>query len=685
MTMSPRFQGPRIVDGGVRFSLYAPHAEGVELCLFASATGEPEVARHRMSRDGDGLWTTTAAGAAAGQLYGFRVDGPWEPHLGHRFNPAKLLVDPCAGAVTGEPPAGPQFAGAGVDGRRDEADSAASAPKSIVVEPDFDWGDDAAPRRPWAETLIYECHVRGLTVRHPQVPPEHRGTYLGLAAEPVLEHLLSLGVTAVELLPVQQIASEPHLVESGRSNYFGYSPLGFRAPHAGYATGADGRQVAEFKQMVRTLHQHGIEVILDVVFNHTAEGDHRGRTLLFRGIDNRLFYRLKPTDPALYQDFTGCGNTLAVFHPRVAEYVVDTLRYWVETMRVDGFRFDLATTLGRAPDAFDPKAPFFELLRSQPWLDRVKLIAEPWDLGPKGYQLGRFPPPWREWNDRFRDTFRAAWRGDGVPAGRLVEALEGSPGVFGERAAASIDFVTAHDGFTLEDLVSYEHKHNWGNGEDNRDGHDHNLSHNWGVEGPTERADVLALRARAKRNLLASLAATRGVPMLLHGDEIGRTQRGNNNAYCQDNEVAWVDWPAGPEGQELQRFVAHIFALRRALHLGGAEAGTRGGRRRWLDAFARGLGSNAAGAEVCALLVEPTDRTGALVVFNLGLYDRLVRLPPRAAPGVWIRRLSTSEPGERRLTAAVYRSAGKSVAILEFVPDKERPGLLLDSASRRQA
>jgi glycogen operon protein len=479
-------------------------------------------------------------------MYGFRVHGPFEPSRGQRFNPAKLLIDPRALAVTGEPPLDGSFCGSSPDNEAapDSRNTGILAPKSIVVDRTFDWQGDSHPATDWRDTILYECHVRGTSIRHPYVAAAERGTYLGLASEPILDHLERLGITAVELLPVQQIASEPHLLRHELPNYFGYSPLAFFAPHAGYATGNLGEQVTEFKQMVRAFHRRGIEVILDLVLNHTAEGGRRGRTLSLRGIDNRTYYRLEPDDPCRYVDFTGCGNSLATQAPRVTELLVDCLRYWVEDMHVDGFRFDLAVTLGRTAEGFSPGHPLFETIANDPRFNNTKLIAEPWDLGPGGYQRGKFPAGWLEWDDRFRDTARKVWRGDTMGRGDMARLFSG----FGSESPSSaagdrpgIHFITCHDGFTLEDLVSYENKHNWANREENRDGHNHNLSRNWGTEGPTDLTEILERRIRAKRNLLATMFLTPGVPMLSHGDELNRTQQGNNNAYCQDNELARLE------------------------------------------------------------------------------------------------------------------------------------------------
>jgi glycogen operon protein len=557
-----------IRDGdGVRFRAYSSSAERIEVCLFSTDGEERE--RHDLAPSGDGRWALHLSGVGDGQQYGYRVSGPWQPAAGHRFNRAKLLIDPYALALTGEPTHDGALRGCDRSGEPDPRDSASFAPRSIVVDPAFDWGDEDRPDVPWAETVIYECHVRGMTMRHPEVPEALRGTWLGLASAPIVEHLRSLGVTTVELLPVAQIAREPALARRGLANYFGYNPLAFLAPHVGYTT-EGGDPVREFKQMVRHLHAAGFEVLLDVVLNHTAEGDPYGPTLSLRGWDNGTYYRLDPDDLSRYRDFTGCGNTLDARQPAVQELFLTTLAYWAEEMHVDGFRFDLAPALGR-DEEFDPAHAFFTRLEDHPTLSRVKLVAEPWDLGPDGYQLGNFPGRWREWNDRFRDPVRRFWRGEAGSAEGMRQALSGSPRVFTKPRdhTSSIDFVTCHDGFTLADLVSHERKHNQANGESNRDGSDHNLSRNWGVEGPTDDPDIREIRERVRRSLLATLALTRGVPMLLHGDELGRTQQGNNNAYCHDSVLTWVDWDRSEEARDLLGFVQEAMALRSEFDMAG--------------------------------------------------------------------------------------------------------------------
>jgi glycogen operon protein len=519
-----------------------------------------------MERRGD-AWQATVEGVGPGQLYGYRVDGPWAPHHGHRFNPAKLLVDPCARAICGDLHWNPSILG--FEGEQPSPlDSAGSVPLSMVVDPSFDWQGDRPPATAWPETVIYEAHVRGLTRLHPQVPAASRGTFVGFAHPAVIEHLLALGVTAVELLPVQQFATERHLADRGLTNYWGYSPLGWFAPHANYAS-RPGEQVTEFKTMVRALHQAGIEVLIDVVYNHTVEGDERGPTLSLRGLDNATYYRLRADDRSRYEDFTGCGNTLDFSQPAVIDLVHASLRYWVEEMHIDGFRFDLAPALGRDPVDFRPDAALLQRLADDPLPAHVKLIAEPWDLGPDGYSLGRFPPGWAEWNDRFRSGVRRFWRGDEGSGSALRRALAGSPEIFEARGScASINYVAAHDGFTLADLVSYRNKDNWANGEDNRDGSNLDESANWGVEGPSSSAAIREVRGRVQRALLATLALAGGVPMLSHGDEIGRTQHGNNNAYCQDNLISWTEWRPGAPDHALLEFTRRVFSLRRRTGIG---------------------------------------------------------------------------------------------------------------------
>ena len=558
--------GARWDGGGVNFALVAPHAHGVDLCLF-DAEGRRELARLPLPACEDGVWHGYLAGAAPGQVYGYRVAGPYAPQQGHRFNPNKVLLDPYARAVVGHYLAQPGFQG-DADGQPDAVDNAAIALKAQVVHEAYDWGSDAPPRVAPRDTLLYEVHVKGFTRLHPDLPEALRGSYAGLAQPAVLDYLQQLGVTTLSLLPVHARADEMRLQQLGLSNYWGYSSIGFFAPERRYWSGRPGSTpIGEFRDMVKALHGRGIEVVLDVVYNHTAETDELGPTLAFRGIDNALYYHLRPDNPATYENWTGCGNCLNLSEPRVLQLVMDSLRYWVEEMHVDGFRFDLAPALARDARGFSGSAAFLAALRQDPVLARVKLIAEPWDIGPGGYQLGQFPDGWLEWNDKYRDTMRAFWLRQGEPEGALGEfarRFAGSSDVFqhGTRLpAASVNFISAHDGFTLRDLVSYDRKHNAANGEDNRDGHQHNLSWNGGVEGATGDPDVLELRARLQRALMATLFFSQGTPMLLAGDDSSHSQGGNNNAYCQDNAVCWLDWPHADAA--LAAFTGRLTALRR--------------------------------------------------------------------------------------------------------------------------
>jgi len=558
--------GATLTGDGVNFAVFSAHAEMIELCLF-SADGRKELARLPIrERDGD-VWHIHVGGLASGAVYGYRAHGPYAPEQGHRFNPHKLLLDPYARALEGRLKWSDAVMGYKIGSPRgdlsyDTRDSAFAVPKSVVTDPSFSWGNDTAPRIPADETLLYEAHVKGMTALHPGIDKHLRGTYLGLSSDPVIEHLHKLGITAIELLPVQAFVDDRFLVAKGLRNYWGYNTLAFFAPEPRYMSkGA----LWEFQTMVRRFHAAGIEVILDVVYNHTAEGDEWGPTLCFRGLDNASYYRLAGGGRH-YANDAGTGNTLDLTHPMVLRMVMDSLRYWVEVGHVDGFRFDLATTLGREAHGFDPNGGFFDAVRQDPVLSRVKLIAEPWDIGPGGYQLGSYPHPFHEWNDKFRDGLRRYWKGDAGLTRDLAARLLGSADRFdhsGRAATSSVNFVTSHDGFTLDDLVSFTIKRNFANGEDNRDGHSENHSDNLGVEGPTANATIRAARGLRKRNLLATLMIAQGMPMLLMGDEIGQSQGGNNNAYAQDNAVNWIDWSAPDTG--LLGFIAHLAALRRSL------------------------------------------------------------------------------------------------------------------------
>ncbi len=554
-------------DGwGTNFALFSESADKVELCLFDESGAESRVALTEV----DGfVWHGYLPAISPGQRYGYRVYGPYEPRRGYRCSPAKLLLDPYGKAVEGDVAWDEAlFDYQWSDPRKpNTADSAPFMPKNIVINPFFDWGNDRPPRIPYHETVIYEAHVRGLTLRHPEVPLHQRGTYAGLAHPAVIEHLRRIGVTAVELLPVHQFVAEQALVARGLTDYWGYNTIGFLAPHNRYCSaGQRGEQVGEFKAMVKALHQAGIEVILDVVYNHTAEGDGRGPTLSFRGIDNKAYYRLDDRDPWRYIDYTGCGNSLNVRNPHSLQLIMDSLRYWILEMHVDGFRFDLASALARELHDVDRLSTFFDLVQQDPVVSQIKLIAEPWDVGEGGYQVGNFPPLWTEWNGKYRDAVRDFWRGQPDTLPEFASRLTGSSDLYetsGRRPVASINFVTCHDGFTLADLVSYDGKHNAANGEDNRDGTDDNRSWNCGVEGPAEEPSILELRARQQRNFLVTLFLSQGIPMLLAGDEIGRTQAGNNNAYCQDNELSWVDWSRAAAERDLLDFTRQLARLRR--------------------------------------------------------------------------------------------------------------------------
>ena len=554
-------------DGaGTNFSIFSDVAERIDLCLFDENGEETRITLPEKT----GSWRHGyLPNVRPGQRYGYRVYGPYDPAEGHRCNPNKLLLDPYAKAIDGDVvwnPAVFPYPLGGSDDVMEETDSAPYVPKSVVINPFFDWSTERWPNNRWHDTVVYETHVKGLTKLHPGVPEELRGTYAGLATPAVIDYLKNLGVTAVELLPVHQFVNDSHLVDKGLRNYWGYNSIGYLAPHNEYSAGGqDGEQVQEFKFMVKTLHEAGIEVILDVVYNHTAEGNQLGPMLSFRGIDNAAYYRLVPEERNLYMDYTGTGNSLNMRHPSVLQLIMDSLRYWVTEMHVDGFRFDLASTLARELHDVDRLSAFFDLIQQDPVVSRVKLIAEPWDVGEGGYQIGNFPTLWSEWNGRYRDLIRDFWRGEERNLGEFAARITGSSDLYewsGRRPFASINFVTAHDGFTLNDLVTYNEKHNEANGEDNRDGTDDNRSWNCGVEGPTDEPDILALRATQMRNFLATLILSQGIPMLLGGDEMARTQRGNNNAYCQDDEISWYDWSLAEANAEQVEFTRRLIELR---------------------------------------------------------------------------------------------------------------------------
>jgi isoamylase len=679
---------------GTNFSLFSEHAERVELCLFAPDGAE---IRHELPRRTAFNWHGFLPGVGPGERYGYRVYGPYAPERGHRFNPAKLLIDPYAKAIEGrvdwdEARVLPYRPGSD---EPDDTDSAAAIPKSVVIDPWFDWEGDELLRTPWHETVIYETHVKGITARHPGVREDLRGTYAGLASEEAIAYLKLLGVTAIELLPIHHIADEEFLHDKGLSNYWGYSSIGYLAPNAAYAaTGARGEQVTEFKGMVKALHRAGIEVILDVVYNHTAEGNHLGPLLSFRGIDNRAYYRLDPGDPRHYVDFTGTGNSLNPVHPSVLRMIMDSLRYFVIDCHVDGFRFDLASALAREFYDVDRLSAFFDTIHQDPVLSQVKLIAEPWDLGPGGYQVGNFPVLWTEWNDAYRDTMRDFWRSQ-TNAAAFASRFTGSSDLYqddGRHPSASINFITAHDGFTLADLVSYNGKHNEANLEDNRDGRDDNRSWNCGVEGPTDDPEVSAVRALQQRNLLATLLLSQGVPMLLGGDERGRTQGGNNNAWCQDNEISWYDWELDDDRASLLEFTRRLLELRRDhpvfrrtdfLDGGPAEAtlpdawwfrpdGRQMAQRDWQSRDFRELGVFLNGEEtgIVDSHGEPVVDDSFVVLLNATAEDMVFRLPPRRFGSEWELELSTADPdagAERYPGRASVDVPARSLVLLKRV------------------
>jgi glycogen operon protein len=561
-------------DGqGVNFALFSENATGVDLCLFDSELQDQEAHRITLEERTDQVWHVYLPEVRPGQLYGYRVHGPYDPEAGHRFNPFKLLIDPYAKSLTGvvrwsESMFGYRLGDPAGDLSFDDRNNVANVPKGVVVDQAFSWGEDHRLNTPWEHTVIYEVHVKGMTMRHPDVPESLRGTYAGLASPAIIEYLQSLGITAVELLPVHHFVNDFYLEEKGLTNYWGYNSIGYFAPDIRYsAFPGRGEKVYEFKTMVKKLHTAGIEVILDVVYNHTGEGNHLGPTLSFRGIDNVSYYRVSPQNPRYYMDYTGCGNTLNARHPRTLQLIMDSLRYWVNDMHVDGFRFDLASALARELHDVDRLSAFFDIIHQDPVLSQVKLIAEPWDLGEGGYQVGNFPPGWAEWNGKYRDSIRRYWKGDGGLLGEIAHRWSGSSDLYGESGRqpyASINFVTAHDGFTLRDLVSYDHKHNEANQEGNRDGTDDNQSWNCGVEGPTDDPVIQELRDRQVRNFFATLLLSQGVPMICGGDELGRTQQGNNNAYCQDNELSWFNWNLTRSQLGLLDFVKLLIEIKKS-------------------------------------------------------------------------------------------------------------------------
>jgi len=693
-------------DGeGVNFAIFSAHAERVELCLFDRSGGHEE-ARIVLPEYTDEVWHAYLPDARPNLLYGYRVYGPYEPAKGHRFNPYKLLIDPYAKALQGRVRWSDAVFGYRVGSPRDDLsfdrrDNARNVPKCRVVEPAFTWGDDRRPQTSWEETIILELHVRGITMKHPEVEPAHRGTFNGLASPAMIDYLVCLGVTAVELLPIQAPIDDRHLIDHGLVNYWGYNTIGFFAPDPRFLATPS---VAGFKTAVKRLHDAGIEVILDVVYNHSGEGNHLGPTLSFRGIDNASYYRLQAADRRFYYDVTGTGNTLNLDHPRVLQLVMDSLRYWALEMHVDGFRFDLCTALGRENGDYHQGSAFFDAIRQDPVLAGLKLIAEPWDVGPYGYQLGNFPPGWAEWNGQYRDTIRRFWKGDQGLVADVASRVAGSSDIFGYRGRrpwASINFITVHDGFTLQDLVSYSTKHNEPNGERNRDGTDANYSHNYGVEGPSDDSQIVALRDRQKRNLLATLLLSLGVPMLLAGDEIGRSQRGNNNAYCQDNEISWFDWEnIRRDDENLAAFVRYVVHLRRhhrvfsrprffrgeVLSEAGAKditwvtpSGKEATAEDWKNPVALSLGyvlSGAAGEFFTPGGQRDIDES-FFVMMNAYHESLDFRFPLLAAPMSWEPLVDTAQPtgiaAEERLYAPgeVFRLAAYSFAL--FINRAPRP------------
>jgi len=687
---------------GVNFAIFSAHASRVELCLFDSAEATKETARVVLPEQTDEVWHGFLPDARPNQLYGYRVHGPYDPAVGHRFNPNKVVMDPYAKAVArtvrwADEMFGYRVGHADQDLAFDDRDSAPFAPLAAVVDPAFTWGDDRPPRTPWHNTVIYEMHVRGFTMRHPAIEEALRGTYEALTREPVLDHLTRLGVTAVELMPVHHRTSDRSLEERGLTNYWGYNTVGYFAPERRFAASrAPVGAVREFKRMVRALHAAGLEVILDVVYNHTAEGNHLGPTLSLKGIDNATYYRLVGDQPRYYMDFTGCGNTLNMQSPQVLQLIMDSLRYWVLEMHVDGFRFDLASALARELYDVDRLGAFFDIIHQDPVLSHVKLIAEPWDLGQGGYQVGNFPVLWTEWNGRYRDSVRRFWRGDGGTVSELATRLAGSNDLYahnGRQPYASINFITAHDGFTLQDLVSYNEKHNDANLEGNRDGENHNLSSNGGVEGPTEDPAIRIVRERQKRNFLATLLLSQGVPMISHGDEMGRTQRGNNNAYCQDNPLSWVDWTLDEDRRRLLAFTTSLIRFRlsqptlrrrryfQGRHIRGGDVkdlawfaadGREMNDDAWNADFVRSIGMLLSGSAIEELNErgEPTLGDTLMVLLNAHTGRVPFVLPAPGGNLRWQRVFDTFDPHARSASfkqGARYPLQGRSVAVLKTV------------------
>jgi isoamylase len=692
---------------GVNFAIFSEHATKVELCLFDSASAKTESQRIALPEQTDRVWHGFIADLLPGQLYGYRVHGPYKPDEGHRFNSHKVVLDPYAKGIGRNIQWGPEMFGYRIgdpqeDLSFDERDNAGLAPLGVVIDPAFTWGADASPRVPWHKTIIYEMHPKGFTQLNPDIPENLRGSYAGLATQPVTRYLKDLGITAVELMPVHQHANDMQLVDKGLSNYWGYNTFGFFAPEISYDGRGSGPESAirDFKRMVRAFHAEGIEVILDVVYNHTAEGNHLGPTLSLKGIDNASYYRLVNEKARYYMDYTGTGNTLNMRHPRVLQLIMDSLRYWAHDLHVDGFRFDLASALARELHEVDKLGAFFDIIHQDPILSQLKLIAEPWDLGEGGYQVGNFPLGWTEWNGKYRDTLRRFWKGDGGVASELATRLAGSSDLYersGRRPYASINFVTCHDGFTLEDLVSYNKKHNEDNQEGNKDGAEENYSWNCGTEGPTDDPGILALRERQKRNFIATLLFSQGVPMLRGGDETGQTQKGNNNAYCQDNEISWLHWDLTPDQRALLEFVRRVIHLRReqpVLHRGtffqgrsirGKDikdisffdpSGKEMTDEAWSAGFVRSLGIRLAG-DLIDELNELGDRIVGdtlLLLFNAHHESIQYALPSLPVGFVWDHILDTSEartdPHAMR-RGVRFELKGRSTAMLKIAKRAE--------------
>ncbi|MGV1753090.1 glycogen debranching protein GlgX [Agrobacterium sp. CG674] len=668
-------------DGdGVNFAIFSAHAERVELCLF-DADGKNEIERITLPEFTNEIWHGYIPGLKPGALYGYRVHGPYDPENGHRFNANKLLVDPYARELVGDIEWGPEQFGYILDAEDkdlsfNDSDSASKMPKCRVIDPqDYDWAGDTKPNVPWSKTIFYETHVKGFTQLHPGISEKLRGTYEGLGDKQIVDYIKSLGITSVELLPIHSFPDDSHLLDKGLKNFWGYNSLGFFSPASRYY-GPKG--MAGFRDMVRAFHDGGIEVILDVVYNHTAEGNELGPTLSFKGIDNFSYYRTMPDQPRYYINDTGTGNTVNTSHPRVLQMVTDSLRYWADDMHIDGFRFDLGTILGREPEGFDQRSGFFDAVGQDPVLSRLKLVGEPWDIGPGGYQVGGFPPGWAEWNDKYRDTVREYWKDEDGTAGDFAARVMGSGDVYdlrGRRPWSSVNFITAHDGFTLNDVVSYNEKHNEANGEDNKDGHDHNRSFNYGVEGPTDDENIIAVRDRQKRNFLATLFLSHGTPMLLAGDEFGRSQMGNNNGYCQDSELSWVHWENLPDSAEaLRKFTARLIELRQTHSILRRDNWRDGMIVTWLNPVGgeqteeqwNDAGSTTLGLRLSRDAVESEDEwDDVLVLFNP--HDGSVEFNLPDAENGWMTELTTADPDADTNSIAngqTYTIEARSIVLL---------------------